>query len=215
MALSNEDGYLPSNVTARRCRAVVITGCSGAGKSTLLAELGRRGHRVFTEAGRQIVREQDWIGGTTLPWTAPEAFCELLLSRAMHQLISAAAEPGLAFFDRSVVEPLSGLARMGLPVPDHFTRAAALCRYDETVFVAPPWPEIHHTDPERRHGFEEALADYEPLRATYRRLGYRLVELPRVDVAARADFVLAELGKPGTCTSARVPSRFEADGDTH
>lgn len=194
MALMSEDGYLPSNVTARRCRAVVITGCSGGGKSTLLTELARRGYRVFPEAGRQIVREQDWIGGNALPWTGPEKFVELLLSRAMHQLISAASEPGLAFFDRSVVEPLSGLARMGLPVPDHFVRAGDLCRYDETVFVAPPWPEIHHTDAERRHGFGEALAEYEPLLAAYRRLGYRLVELPRTDVATRADFVLAALG---------------------
>ena len=194
MTSTLEDGYRPSDVTNRRCRAVVITGCSGGGKSTLLAELGRRGHRVFPEAGRQIVREQDWIGGDALPWTAPEKFAELLLSRAMHQLIGASSEEGLAFFDRSVVEPLSALARTGLPVPDHFVRAGELCRYDETVFVAPPWPEIHHADPERRHGFDEAMAEYEPLLATYRRLGYRLVVLPKVDVIARADFVLAELG---------------------
>ena len=174
---------------------MVITGCSGGGKSTLLAELGRRGYRVFSEAGRQIVREQDWIGGDVLPWTAPEKFGELLLSRAMHQLISAASEPGLAFFDRSVVEPLSGLGRMGLPVPDHFVRAGELCRYDKTVFVAPPWPEIYRQDAERRHGLEEALKDFQPLLATYRRLGYRLVELPKVDVGVRADFVLEQLGE--------------------
>lgn len=194
MTSALEDGYQPSNVTDGRSRAVVITGCSGGGKSTLLAELGRRGYRVYPEAGRQIVREQDWIGGDALPWTAPETFAELLLSRALHQRISAASGPGLAFFDRSVVEPLSGLARMGLPVPDHFERAGVLCRYDETVFVAPPWSEIHRTDGERRHGFDEALAEYEPLLATWRRLGYQLVELPKVGVAERADFVLAALG---------------------
>ncbi len=188
-----EDGYQPSSVADRRCRAVIITGCSGGGKSTLLTELGRRGYRVFPEAGRQIVREQDWIGGDALPWSAPAKFAELLLSRSLHQRIMAAGEPGLAFFDRSVVEPLSGLARMGLPVPAHFEGAGQLCRYDETVFVAPPWPEIHHVDAERRHGFDEALDEYEPLLATYRRLGYRLIELPRLPVAERADFVLAEL----------------------
>jgi len=193
MTSTHEDGYLPSNITDR-CRAVVITGCSGGGKSTLLAELGGRGHRVFPEPGRQIVREQDWIGGDALPWTAPVKFAELVLSRALHQRISAAAAKGLAFFDRSVVEPLSGLTRMGLRVPDHFQRAAERCRYDETVFVAPPWPEIYRQDAERRHGLEEALAEYEPLLATYRGLGYRLVELPKVTVAERADFVLAELG---------------------
>jgi len=67
MTSTPEDGYRPSSVTDGPCRAVVITGCSGGGKSTLLAELGRRGHRVFPEAGRQIVREQDWIGGDARP----------------------------------------------------------------------------------------------------------------------------------------------------
>lgn len=194
MTSTHEDGYLPSNIANGRCRPVVITGCSGGGKSTLLAELGRRGHRVFPEPGRQIVREQDWIDGDALPWTAPARFAELALSRAMHQLITAAGSDGLAFFDRGLIEPLAGLERLGLPVPDHFRRAAERCRYDATVFVAPPWPEIYRTDAERRHGLEEALAEYEPLLATYGRLGYRLVELPKVDAAARADFMLAELG---------------------
>ena len=194
MTSIHEDGYRPSCVADGGGRAVVITGCSGGGKSTLLGELVRRGHRAFAEPGRQIVKEQDWIGGDALPWTAPAKFAELALSRGLHQRITAAAFGGLAFFDRSIVEPLSGLARLGLPVPEHFRRAAEVCRYDETVFVAPPWPEIFRTDAERRHGFDEAMADHEPLLATYRSLGYRLVDLPKADVATRADFVLATLG---------------------
>jgi len=194
MTSTLEDGYQPSAVANSGCRAVVITGCSGGGKSTLLAELARRGHRVFPEPGRQIVREQDWIGGDALPWSEPLKFAELVLSRGLHQRIAAAAEDGLAFFDRSIVEPLSGLERLGLPVPGHLRRAVELCRYDRTVFVAPPWPEIFRRDAERRHGLDEALEDYEPLLASYSGLGYRLVELPKTDVGARADFVLAQLG---------------------
>lgn len=194
MTSSHEDGYLPSNVADGRGRAVVITGCSGGGKSTLLAELARRGHRVFAEPGRQIVKEQDWIGGDALPWTAPAKFAELALSRGLHQRITAAEAGDLAFFDRSIVEPLSALGQLGLPVPDHFRQAAEVCRYDQTVFVAPPWSELFRSDPQRRHGFEAAVAEYGPLTATYADLGYRLVELPKVDVFARADFVLETLG---------------------
>ena len=47
---------------------VVISGCSGGGKSSILAELGRRGYHVIPEAGRQIVREQLFIGSDGLPW---------------------------------------------------------------------------------------------------------------------------------------------------
>jgi predicted ATPase len=32
-------------------------------------------------------------------------------------------------------------------------------RYHRRVFLAPPWPEIYETDPERRHGLDVALAN--------------------------------------------------------
>jgi len=192
-----EAAYDPALAETNTDRFIIVTGCSGGGKSTLLAELARRGHRTVAEAGRQIVREQDWTGGDALPWTNPVRFAELAVSRAVHGLILAAGEPGLVFFDRGPVDQLAGLERLGLPVPASVSGAAARCRFNRTVFVAPPWPEIFAGDAERRHGLDEALSEYGPLLETYERLGYRLVELPRVSVAERAAFVLATLG---TCT---------------
>ncbi|ATQ41261.1 AAA family ATPase [Caulobacter mirabilis] len=175
-------------------RFIVITGCSGGGKSTLLAELARRGFAVFPEAGRQIVKEQDWTGGDALPWTDPERFAELAVSRSLHFRIQAAGLPGPAFFDRSPIDQLAWMERTSRPVPTTISGAVRRCRYNRAVFVAPPWPEIFATDPERRHGFKAALEEYGPLVAAYERLGYRCAELPRTDVAARADFVLGTLG---------------------
>ncbi len=189
-----EDPHDPTPAETDTDRFVVITGCSGGGKSTLLAELARRGFTVVPEAGRRIVREQDWTGGDALPWTAPVRFAELAVSRCVESLIRVGGAPGPVFFDRSPVDQLAGLERLGLPVPATVAGAAARCRYNRMVFVAPPWPEIFTTDPERRHGLEAALAEYGPLRAVYERLGYRLVDLPKVGVEARADFVMARLG---------------------
>lgn len=191
MALA--DPHDPTPAETDTDRFVVLTGCSGGGKSTLLAALARRGFTVAPEAGRQIVREQDWTGGDALPWTQPVRFAELAVSRCVQSLISVAREPGPVFFDRSPIDQLAGLERLGLPVPATVAGAAARCRYNRTVFVAPPWPEIFAADAQRRHGLDEALAEYGPLRATYERLGYRLVDLPKTSVEARADFVLAAL----------------------
>lgn len=191
--MTSENPHDPTPAETDTDRFVVITGCSGGGKSTLLAELARRGFTVVPEAGRQIVREQDWTGGDALPWTAPARFAELAVSRCVQGLISVAREPGPVFFDRCPVDQLAGLVRQGLPIPPTIAGAVARCRYNSLVFVAPPWPEIFGTDAERRHGLDEALAEYGPLRAAYARLGYRLVDLPKTDVAARADFVLAAL----------------------
>ena len=187
------DPHDPTPAETDTDRFVVLTGCSGGGKSTLLDELARRGFTVVPEAGRKIVREQDWTGGDALPWTQPVRFAELAVSRCVQSLINVAREPGPVFFDRSPIDQLAGLERLGLPVPATVSGAVARCGYNRTVFVAPPWPEIFVTDAERRHDFEAAMAEYGPLRATYERLGYRLVDLPKTSVEARADFVLERL----------------------
>jgi len=61
------------------------------------------------------------------------------------------------------------------------------------VFLAPPWREIYVSDPERRHGFEDAVAEYDRLTEAYGALGYDVVTLPRAGVAARANFLLGVL----------------------
>ncbi|SRR6266851_7607443 len=66
-------------------------------------------------------------------------------------------------------------------------------RYHRHVFLAPPWPEIYETDPERRHGLDVALAEYSRLLETYPSLGYEVLILPKVGVSERADFILNTL----------------------
>ena len=187
-----EDAYDPARAEADPERFVVVSGCSGGGKSTLLIELARRGFPVFPEAGRQLVKEQDWTGGDALPWSNPGRFAELAVSRALHFRIQAGALPGPVFFDRSPIDQLAWMERTGMPVPPAIAGAARV-RWNPTVFVTPPWPEIFTIDAERRHGFEAAVEEYGPLVGAYERLGYRVVELPRVGVAVRADFLLARL----------------------
>jgi predicted ATPase len=58
----------------------------------------------------------------------------------------------------------------------------------------PPWPEIFANDAERRHGLDDAVASYHALLVSYRDYGYRTIEVPKLDVSDRADFVLRTLG---------------------
>jgi len=60
--------------------------------------------------------------------------------------------------------------------------------------LTPPWREIYVTDPERQHGFDDAVAEYERLERAYPALGYEVVVLPKTGVSARVDFVLERLG---------------------
>ncbi|MFC5346039.1 AAA family ATPase [Brevundimonas staleyi] len=170
---------------------VVLSGCSGGGKSSLLAELARRGHAVVEEPGRRIVAEEMRTGGTALPWVDLEAFARRAVRMALADRNSAPGE-GLVFFDRGLVDAAVALEQAtGEPEIERLGRAH---RYGRQVFLTPPWPEIYETDPERPHGFDEAVAEYDRLARAYDALDYEIVILPKVGIVARADFVVAALG---------------------
>ena len=100
-------------------------------------------------------------------------------------------QPGLVFFDRGLIDAASALeAAGGAPL---LAALATEHRYNRKVFLTPPWPEIYAGDPERRHGFDAALAEYERLENTYPALGYEVIVLPKAPVDERVDFVLALL----------------------
>lgn len=168
-------------------RRVVISGCSGGGKSALLAELAARGHATVPEPGRRVVAEALRTGSGALPWTDMEAFARAALALAEADLRARIATT--TFHDRGTVDAAAALAHLGCPEWPASTRA-----YHRLVFLAPPWPEIYVTDDARRHGFEEAAAEYGRLETAYRRLGYEALRLPRASVAERADWLLDALG---------------------
>jgi len=174
-------------------RFVVISGCSSGGKSTLLAELGRRGHAVVEEPGRRIVREELRGGGSALPWVDAAAFLRRAIATALADRVSAGALDGWVFFDRGLVDAAAGLQYLtGEPV---LAALGQSHRYHRRVFLAPPWPEIYVTDPERRHGLDAAFAEYSRLLDAYPSLGYEVSILPKVAVTERASLVLSALAE--------------------
>ena len=101
----------------------------------------------------------------------------------------AAARAGPVICDRGIPDVAGYLRLEGLFVPPHVKAAAETFRYDRTVFIAPPWPEIYRQDAERRQDGATARRTCEVMVATYRELGYTIAELPKASVAERAAFV--------------------------
>ena len=172
-------------------RHVAISGCSGGGKSSLLAELARRGYAVVEEPGRRIVAAEQVAGGATLPWIDGIAFARRALAMALADRGTAQSPDDWVFFDRGLIDAAVALEHLtGVPAAGTLTGTP---RYHDTVFLAPPWPEIYATDAARRHGYDEAVAEYERLAAAWPALGYQVAMLPKADIAPRADVVIAVL----------------------
>lgn len=156
----------------------------------MLAELASRGHRVVEEPGRRIIAEELKGGGRALPWTDLRAFARRAVDLSLADRASVADWPGFVFLDRGLVDAAAILEYLG------DSDAIELCyahRYNRQVFLTPPWPQIYTADGERRHGLDEAVAEYERLQRVYPSLDYAVGVLPKRSVAQRADFILAAL----------------------
>lgn len=132
--------------------------------------------------------------GQALPWIDPQWFAGKLLALAVDQFQSATALNGPIFFDRCVIEPLVYSRLQGVELSATAKQAALECRYDDPVFIVPPWETIFTADAERQHTFREAVAEYDALSQAFAELGYRVCIIPRLAVKDRIDFILKELG---------------------
>jgi len=174
-------------------RHVILSGCSGGGKSTLLLELKRRGFQTVEEPGRRIVAHELRGDGKALPWVNPEAFARRAIQIATRERARVREADGWVFFDRGLVDAAVAL--------EHATGIAASRtllehdRFHRQVFLAPPWPDIYRTDPERRHDLDQGIEEYQRLLSAFEKLGYEINILPKVGVAGRADYVLDRLAR--------------------
>lgn len=175
-------------------RFYILTGGPGSGKSSLIAALHDRGYAYSIEAGRGVIQDQVAIGGDGLPWSNPGFFAELMLSWEMRSYHLAEQSPGTVFFDRGIPDVLGYLRLLGQNPPRYMRKAAEVFRYNRSVYIAPPWPEIFRQDRERKQDFEEAVRTYDAMVETYTDLDYELVEIPPAPIAERLSFVLSSLG---------------------
>lgn len=116
------------------------------------------------------------------------AFARRALTMAKQDFAAAAATPGLVFFDRGLVDAAVALkASTGAPLERTLD---GMPRYADTVFLAPPWPEIFANDQDRKHSFGVAKDEFDRIEAALLALRYDVSILPKESVAQRADFVL-------------------------
>jgi len=184
-----------SKIQEKTLPLFVITGASGSGKSSLIEALQRRGLTIQQEIGREIVRQQTACGGRATPWDDRLAFRDMLFAQSVTAFDAHYhTDPAkTVFFDRSFIEAIAYSDLIGEAVSESMQKHVGTRCFANPVFVCPPWKEIFIQDEERRHGFAFAVQDFEANIEAYSRLGYELLEVPKMSVKERADFVIDAL----------------------
>ena len=164
----------------------VIIGGPGFGKTTLVKALHADGyHCEYDEKSRELIKEMTKRG---ISDTSGVAFNRAILMERVRQYENA--PDGISFFDRGVPDGIAYMEK----VPEDFWDAARKCRYSQPVFVVQPWKEIFKTEAGRAEAaFGEAVRLHERIVSVYKKLGYRLVDVPKMPIKERARFVLNEL----------------------
>lgn len=168
----------------------ILTGGPGAGKTSVLNELRTRGYVCIPEVARNVIQEQVALNGDALPWGDRTKYAQLMLTSSIQDFIDNKQSVTPFFFDRGIPDTLAYCKLTGLELTEELIQYALSYRYNTTVFILPPWPEIYHTDDERKQDIQLAIDTYHQIKATYNELGYRLIQVPRLSVLQRADFIL-------------------------
>ncbi len=171
-------------------QAIIVTGGPGMGKTSLIEKLRQMGHTCIQESGRHIIQAELKSGGNRVPWADRQGFAYEMFNIAVADYKHALNNNTLTFFDRGLPDVIGYLILCQLPVPDSIWSAAKLYRYHSYVFITPPWQKIYITDNERKQSFEEAKVTYDVMASVYTRLGYSLIETPKVSVGDRARFII-------------------------
>jgi predicted ATPase len=167
----------------------IITGGPGSGKTNLLNAFKSLNYNCSDEASRELIIQEVARGSNCLPWIDLNCFADKVLDK-MISSYKATPHHELAFYDRGIPDIIAYLKVAGLSVPDNYYKAWQQHPYHRTVFILSPWQEIYINDSERWQTYAESEQLYRGIMETYESLNYTLIEVPKLAVNERANFII-------------------------
>ncbi|MBT4917455.1 AAA family ATPase [Candidatus Peregrinibacteria bacterium] len=192
-------GGFVQNKQEKQNMYVILTGGPGGGKSSVLEVLRNKGYLCVDEVARDLIKEEVAANGDALPWKNTEKFRDNMF-REQVKVYESTNHDGIVFFDRGLVDCIAYSRLIGANIPENMDQISREVKFNKLVFVTPPWEDIYQNDEERKQSFQEAIETYDQIVAAYREYGYETVDLPKVSVEDRVDFILVKLGIKDECT---------------
>lgn len=168
----------------------IFTGGPCSGKTTIINKLKQLGFKCSTEVGRKIIKDQVKNNKDALPWINKQAFRDKMAAAELnnYNLFKDTKTP--VFFDRSIIDCVGYSHLEGLSIPENLYNLCKTLKYNQHVFIFPPWESIFENDTERKQSYSEAVNTYSQMVKSYGHFGYDLTEVPKIPVTQRVNFIL-------------------------
>lgn len=113
----------------------LITCAGSSGKTTLLNAILNQGFCCFYEVSREIIKEQQLLGGDLMPWKNMEAFGAECLIRMKKQLSTPCFAP--TFYGRGIPDIMAYYSLHNITPNCSYYKP--LPKYNKIAFICPPW----------------------------------------------------------------------------
>ena len=173
-------------------KKIVITGAPSTGKTSLIHKLKQEGFICVPEISREIISQQIAIEGDALPWKNLVAFSKQVAVLRKAQFINA-TKNSTHFFDRGLIDVVAYMNIDKLEIPEFISDFLNENKYHSTVFITPIWEEIFENDMQRKENIEQSKKIEVELKKCYQSFGYNIVEIPKLSIEERVNFILSNI----------------------
>lgn len=172
----------------------ILSGSPSAGKTTVLTALNEQGYAVVPEAARVVITDFEAKYGKSLLDTDKGSYCQLLLNQCAFDYQDHIEHNEVVFFDRGLPDVAYAEQMFFGHITESTSQRIAQQRYNAYVFFFPPWQEIYQSD-HLRPAYDGDLyrENFRLLRQIYSDYGYQIIEIPKVDVHERVEFIIEKI----------------------
>jgi predicted ATPase len=177
--------------------AYILTGAPGSGKTAILRQLEADGFAVAEEAATAVIALRQALG-VPEPWHTTGFADQIADLQRQRWEAARVDDERVVFFDRAPACTLALCRWMGVPPPYRVVAEVARGGYERTAFFVRQQGHVEPTAA-RRISFEDSLRFERVHEATYRELGFDLVEVPAGPLPDRVLIITNRIspGPPG------------------
>ncbi len=171
-------------------KRILLIGGPGTGKTTVLNELKKRGFKCFEEISREVIREAKKNNIDQLFLKNPVEFNKKILLGRINQFKACESyNENFIFIDRGIPDIIAYNNFIKTDSSKETIEASKSYTYD-FIFFFPTWKKIFKNDKERYESFEEALQIEKNILETYKKLNYKIIDVPKENINNRVNYIL-------------------------